>query len=81
MHDFLGAEVESMITNLQTSFLGRRTERLPLSVRLTLGAALQDSFLLRMMRTRLSSPSALSALTQSCPSKTANRAAASRFFE
>jgi geranylgeranyl transferase type-2 subunit beta len=39
-----------MITNLQNSFLGRLTERLPLSVRLTLGAALQDSFLLRLTK-------------------------------
>jgi geranylgeranyl transferase type-2 subunit beta len=34
--------------NLQNSFLRRLTERLPLSVRLSLGAALQDSFLLRL---------------------------------
>lgn len=39
-----------MITYLQNSFLGRLTERLPLSVRLTLGAALQDSFLLRLTK-------------------------------
>ena len=39
-----------MIANLQNSFLGRLTERLPLSVRLTLGAALQDSFLLRLTK-------------------------------
>lgn len=39
-----------MITNLQNSLLGRLTERLPLSVRLTLGAALQNSFLLRLTR-------------------------------
>jgi geranylgeranyl transferase type-2 subunit beta len=39
-----------MITNLQNSVLGRLTERLPLSVRLTLGAALQDSFLLRLTK-------------------------------
>ena len=39
-----------MITNLQNSFLGRLTERLPLSVRLTLGAALQGSFLLRLTK-------------------------------
>jgi len=37
-----------MITNLQNSFLGRLTERLPLSIRLSLGAALHDSFLLRL---------------------------------
>jgi geranylgeranyl transferase type-2 subunit beta len=37
-----------MIKNLQNSFLGRLTERLPLSVRLSLGAALHDSFLLRL---------------------------------
>jgi geranylgeranyl transferase type-2 subunit beta len=37
-----------MIRNLQHSFLARLTERLPLSVRLKLGAALQDSFLLRL---------------------------------
>ena len=40
----------SMIMNLQNSFLGRLTERLPLSVRLTLGAALYDSFLLRLTK-------------------------------
>src|SRR5688572_511021 len=34
--------------NLQKSFLGRLTERLPLSVRLSLGAALNDSYLLRL---------------------------------
>jgi geranylgeranyl transferase type-2 subunit beta len=39
-----------MIKNLQNSFLGRLTERLPLSVRLSLGAALQDSFLLRLTK-------------------------------
>lgn len=39
-----------MIANLQTSFLGRLTERLPLSVRLSLGAALTDSFLLRLTK-------------------------------
>ena len=39
-----------MLTNLQHSLLGRLTERLPLSVRLTLGAALQDSFLLRLTK-------------------------------
>jgi geranylgeranyl transferase type-2 subunit beta len=39
-----------MITNLRNGFLGRLTERLPLSVRLSLGAALHDSFLLRMTR-------------------------------
>ena len=39
-----------MIRNLQHSFLGRLTEHLPLSVRLTLGAALQHSFLLRLTR-------------------------------
>jgi geranylgeranyl transferase type-2 subunit beta len=37
-----------MITNLQKSFLGRLTERLPLSVRLSLGAKFHDSFLLRL---------------------------------
>ncbi len=36
--------------NLLNSFLGRLTERLPLSVRLTLGAALYDSFLLRLTK-------------------------------
>jgi geranylgeranyl transferase type-2 subunit beta len=36
--------------NLRNSFLGRLTERLPLSVRLSLGAALHDSFLLRLTR-------------------------------
>src|SRR5262245_5435540 len=36
--------------NLRNSFLGRLTERLPLSVRLTLGAALHDSFLLRLTK-------------------------------
>jgi geranylgeranyl transferase type-2 subunit beta len=39
-----------MIKNLRNSFLGRLTERLPLSVRLSLGAALHDSFLLRLTR-------------------------------
>jgi geranylgeranyl transferase type-2 subunit beta len=39
-----------MINNLQDSFLGRLTERLPLSVRLSLGAALRDSFLLRLTK-------------------------------
>lgn len=39
-----------MITNLQNSWLGRLTERLPLSAWLTLGAALQDSFLLRLTK-------------------------------
>jgi geranylgeranyl transferase type-2 subunit beta len=39
-----------MITNLRNSFLGRLTERLPLSVRLSLGAALRDSFLLRLTK-------------------------------
>lgn len=39
-----------MIKNLQDSFLGRLTERLPLSVRLSLGAALHDSFLLRLTK-------------------------------
>jgi geranylgeranyl transferase type-2 subunit beta len=39
-----------MIKNLQNSFLGRLTERLPLSVRLSLGAAAYDSFLLRLTR-------------------------------
>jgi geranylgeranyl transferase type-2 subunit beta len=39
-----------MITNSQNSFLGRLTERLPLSVRLSLGAALSDSFLLRLTK-------------------------------
>jgi geranylgeranyl transferase type-2 subunit beta len=39
-----------MITNLRKSFLGRLTERLPLSVRLSLGAALHDSFLLRLTK-------------------------------
>jgi geranylgeranyl transferase type-2 subunit beta len=39
-----------MIRNLQDSFLGRLTERLPLSVRLSLGATLHDSFLLRLTR-------------------------------
>ena len=37
-----------MIKNLQDSLLGRLTERLPLSVRLSLGAALSDSYLLRL---------------------------------
>jgi geranylgeranyl transferase type-2 subunit beta len=36
--------------NLRNSFLGRLTERLPLSVRLSLGAALHDSFLLRLTK-------------------------------
>jgi geranylgeranyl transferase type-2 subunit beta len=36
--------------NLQNSFLGRLTERLPLSVRLSLGAALNDSFLLQLTK-------------------------------
>jgi len=39
-----------MITNLRNSFLGRLTERLLLSVRLSLGAALHDSFLLRLTK-------------------------------
>jgi geranylgeranyl transferase type-2 subunit beta len=39
-----------MLRNLQHSFLARLTERLPLSVRLTLGAAWQDSFLLRLTK-------------------------------
>src|SRR5215510_9176337 len=39
-----------MIMNLKKSFLGRLTERLPLSVRLSLGAALYDSFLLRLTK-------------------------------
>ena len=39
-----------MIMNLRNSFLGRLTERLPLSVRLSLGAAFHDSFLLRLTR-------------------------------
>jgi len=39
-----------MIKNLQDSFLGRLTEHLPLSVRLSLGAALHDSFLLRLTK-------------------------------
>jgi geranylgeranyl transferase type-2 subunit beta len=39
-----------MIKNLRNSFLGRLTERLPLSVRLSLGAALHDSFLLRLTK-------------------------------
>jgi geranylgeranyl transferase type-2 subunit beta len=39
-----------MITNLRESFLGRLAERLPTSVRLTLGAALYDSFLLRLTK-------------------------------
>src|SRR5215470_4312355 len=38
------------IMNLQNSFLGRLAERLPLSVKLTIGAALHDSFLLRLTR-------------------------------
>ncbi|HEY8459247.1 MAG TPA: prenyltransferase/squalene oxidase repeat-containing protein [Blastocatellia bacterium] len=37
-----------MIKNLQDGFLGRLTERLPLSIRLSLGAALNDGFLLRL---------------------------------
>ncbi|HEU0184313.1 MAG TPA: prenyltransferase/squalene oxidase repeat-containing protein [Blastocatellia bacterium] len=36
--------------NSQNSFLGRLTERLPLSVRLSLGAALNDSFLLQLTK-------------------------------
>jgi geranylgeranyl transferase type-2 subunit beta len=36
--------------NLQSSFLGRLTGRLPLSVRLSLGAALHDSYLLRLTK-------------------------------
>ncbi|MCI0387814.1 MAG: geranyl transferase [Acidobacteria bacterium] len=36
--------------NLQNSFLGRLTERLPLSVRLSLGAVFHDSFLLRLTK-------------------------------
>jgi geranylgeranyl transferase type-2 subunit beta len=39
-----------MIMNLRNSFLGRLTERLPLSVRLSLGATFQDSFLLQLTR-------------------------------
>src|SRR5262245_18395808 len=39
-----------MIKNLRIRFLGRMTERLPLSVRLSLGAALHDSFLLRLTK-------------------------------
>jgi geranylgeranyl transferase type-2 subunit beta len=39
-----------MFTNLKNSILGRLTERLPLSVRLSLGAALYDSFLLRLTK-------------------------------
>jgi geranylgeranyl transferase type-2 subunit beta len=39
-----------MISRLQNSFLNRLTERLPLSVRLSLGAALTDSFLLRLTK-------------------------------
>jgi geranylgeranyl transferase type-2 subunit beta len=39
-----------MIKNLRDSFLRRLTERLPLSVRLSLGAALHDSFLLRLTK-------------------------------
>ncbi len=39
-----------MISRLQNSFLNRLTERLPLSVRLTHGAALHDSFLLRLTK-------------------------------
>src|SRR5262245_54225689 len=39
-----------MISKLQNSFLNRLTERLPLSVRLSLGAALTDSFLLRLTK-------------------------------
>src|SRR5215470_3203613 len=39
-----------MNLNLRNSFLGRLTERLPLSVRLSLGAALHDSFLLRLTK-------------------------------
>jgi geranylgeranyl transferase type-2 subunit beta len=40
----------NMITNLHDSFLTRLTERLPLSVRLSLGATLHGSFLLRLTR-------------------------------
>src|SRR5215475_4069756 len=36
--------------NLLNSVLGRLTERLPLSIRLSLGAALHDSFLLRLTK-------------------------------
>ncbi len=39
-----------MIKNLQNSFLGRVAGQLPLSVRLSLGAALTDSFLLRLTK-------------------------------
>lgn len=39
-----------MIKNLQNSLLGRLTGQLPLSVRLSLGAALTDSFLLRLTK-------------------------------
>ncbi|HKQ75201.1 MAG TPA: prenyltransferase/squalene oxidase repeat-containing protein [Blastocatellia bacterium] len=39
-----------MITNLKNSILGRLTERLPLSVKLSLGAAFSDSFLLRLTK-------------------------------
>ncbi len=39
-----------MITNLHDRFLARLTERLPLSVRLSLGATLHGSFLLRLTR-------------------------------
>src|SRR5262249_56925795 len=39
-----------MFTNLKNSFLGRLTERLPLSVRLSLATAVHDGFLLRLTR-------------------------------
>jgi len=39
-----------MITNLHDRFLARLTERLPLSVRLSLGAIVHGSFLLRLTR-------------------------------
>ena len=39
-----------MITNLHERFLARLTERLPLSVKLSLGATLHGSFLLRLTR-------------------------------
>jgi len=39
-----------MFTNLKNSILGRLTERLPLSVKLSLGAAFSDSFLLRLTK-------------------------------
>jgi geranylgeranyl transferase type-2 subunit beta len=38
----------SSLINSRNSFLGRLTERLPLSVRLSLGSVLHDSFLLRL---------------------------------